>query len=277
MINDIEQPNNPRNGKALAGMILLAVGGVLLVQRLFSFSIVLWPLWLIGVALFVGAKSHFRKPSFFALILLGCGFLVTENIHGANNVIWPLAIICFGLWMILKRHSKFDTDFLNKKHSNKWDWKNYEGPTPNEPVVDYTQTTSTDIPPAGPSAFSSSSSSNSRPVGDEYLDTVSVFGNVKKAILSKDFKGGEIINIFGGAALDFTQADINGRIVVDITQIFGSTKIIIPSHWQVISDIAAVFGGIEDKRMRSTAAIGSEKILVLTGVSIFAGVDIRSY
>ena len=276
MINDIEQPNNPRNGKALAGMILLAVGAVLLLQRLFSTNIDLWPLWLIAAGLFIGAKSNFRKPSSFALLLIGCALLITTNIHGANNVIWPLAIISFGLWMILKRHNKFDTDFLNKKQTDKWDWKNHTGLNPNEPVVDYTQNTSTGIPPAGsppPSSFSS----NSRPVGDEYLDTVSVFGNVKKVILSKDFKGGEIINIFGGAALDFTQADINGRVVIDITQIFGSTKIIIPSHWQVVSDIAAVFGGIEDKRIRSTAAIGNEKILVLTGVSIFAGVDIRSY
>ena len=115
------------------------------------------------------------------------------------------------------------------------------------------------------------------PTGDDYLDTVSVFGGVKKTILSKDFKGGEVVNIFGGAELDFTQADITGRVILDITQIFGGTKIIIPSHWQVVSDIAAVFGSIDDKRMRSTAAPNSEKILVLKGVSIFAGVDIRSY
>jgi predicted membrane protein len=109
------------------------------------------------------------------------------------------------------------------------------------------------------------------------LDTVSVFGSVKKTVLSKNFRGGEIVNVFGGAELDFTQADINGKVIIDITQIFGGVKMIVPPHWQVVPDIAAVFAGIEDKRMKSTASVGSEKVLVLKGVSIFAGVDIRSY
>ncbi|WP_431198999.1 hypothetical protein ACRQ5D_01595 [Mucilaginibacter sp. P25] len=50
-----------------------------------------------------------------------------------------------------------------------------------------------------------------------------------------------------------------------------------PSNWQVVSDLAAVFASVDDKRIRSTASVGSEKVLVLKGVSIFAGVDIRSY
>ena len=274
MSNDIGQPHTPRNGKALAGIILLAVGCILLVRQFDFFFIpnwlFSWPMWLIAWGLFIGAKSNFHKPSSFMLILLGVVFLIDDNVHNAGNIVWPIAIIAFGLWMILRRHNN---DFINKKYGNKWDWRNHTGINPEEPVVDYTQPAAGDVPPVNPT----NPFSNYRPTGDEYLDTVSVFGGVKKMILSKDFKGGEVINIFGGAELDFTQADINGRVVIDITQIFGSTKIIIPPHWQVVSDIAAVFAGIEDKRMKSTAAIGSEKILVLKGVSIFAGVDIRSY
>ena len=100
---------------------------------------------------------------------------------------------------------------------------------------------------------------------------------LKKPSYPKTFKGGDIVNIFGGAELDFTQADINGRVVLDITQIFGGTKIVVPSNWQVVSDVAAVFASVDDKRLRSTAGAGSDKILVLKGVSIFAGIDIRSY
>jgi len=113
--------------------------------------------------------------------------------------------------------------------------------------------------------------------GDDYLDAVSIFGGVKKMILSKNFKGGEIVNVFGGAELDFTQADINGRVIIDITQIFGGTKIIVPANWQVVSDLAAVFASVDDKRIKTMATADSNKILVLKGVSIFAGVDIRSY
>ncbi|WP_428330167.1 LiaF transmembrane domain-containing protein [Mucilaginibacter sp.] len=276
MINDIGQPNNPRNGKALAGIILLVIGAVLLIRQFTFFFIphwlFSWPMWLIFWGLFVGAKSNFQKPSSFALILIGVVFLLDNNISGASAVVWPIAIIAFGLWMILRRNHRFDKGFVDKKYGQQWDWKNTGDKAPAEPVVDYT---TSNIPPKDPSP--SSSSSYYPPTGDEYLDTVSVFGGVKKTILSKDFRGGDVVNIFGGAELDLTQADINGRIVIDIVQIFGSTKIIVPSNWHVVTDIAAVFAGIDDKRMKSTAAVGSEKILVLKGVSIFAGVDIRSY
>ena len=269
MNNDIGYSNNPRNGKAVIGIILLAVGVVLLLQEFVipdNLDIRLWPLWLVGWGVFIGAKSNYSKPSSFVLIVLGGIFLFTENIHNSKDIIWPLAIITFGLWMILRRHNNFDKNVWEKKNSDKWDWNKQPGAAMDEPVVDYM---AKEPPPV--------SGVGSRPTGDEFLDAVSIFGGVKKVILSKDFKGGEVVNIFGGAELDFTQADIGGRIIIDITQIFGSTKIIVPPHWQIVSDVAAVFGSIDDKRMRSTAAVNSNKILVLKGVSIFAGVDVRSY
>ena len=268
MNNDIEYPNNPRNGKALIGIILLVVGAILLIRQFDYFFIpgwlFSWPMWVIGWGLFIGAKSNFRKPASFILIFLGIVFLLDHTIPGINRLLWPLAIIGFGIWLILRRHNK--GEYWEKKLGDKWDWRHHKGPVPNEPFVDYT---STAVPPVEPGTYG--------PGGEEFLDSVSIFGNVKKTILSKDFKGGDIVNIFGGAELDFTMADINGRVVIDITQIFGGTKIIVPSHWRVISDMAAIFAGLDDKRIKNTASPNSDKILVLKGVSLFAGIDIRSY
>lgn len=268
MNNDIEYPNNPRNGKAVVGIILLVLGAILLLRQFTFFFIpgwlFSWPMWLIAWGLFVGAKSNFRKPASFILILLGIVFLIERNVNGSGPIIWPIAVISLGLWLILRRHH--GNDHWDKKYANKWDWRNQTSPNPNEPVVDYTSSTT---PPPG--------STFNKPTGDEFLDAVSIFGGVKKTILSKDFKGGDIVNIFGGAELDLTMADINGRVIIDITQIFGGTKIIVPSHWRVVSDIAAVFAGVDDKRIKITADPNSEKILVLKGVSLFAGIDIRSY
>jgi predicted membrane protein len=276
MDNNIEQQKTPGNGKALAGIILLAVGGMLLLRQLdfffFPHWLFTWPMWLIFWGLFIGAKSNFHKPSSFILVILGVVFLINENVHGAQDIVWPLGIIAFGLWMILKRNGTYNKDDWKKGYNNKWDWRSHANVNPNQPPVSdttYTEVPNTDVPPSRPSSYP--------PTGDDYLDTVSVFGGVKKTVLSKDFKGGEIVNIFGGAELDFTQADINGRVIIDITQIFGGTKIIVPSNWQVVSDIAAVFASVDDKRMKTTATLNSEKILILKGVSIFAGIDVRSY
>ncbi len=271
MSNDIGSPNNPRNGKVLAGVILLAVGAILLIRQFEFFFIphwlFTWPMWLIFIGLFIGAKSNFHKSSSIVLIILGVVFLLNDNIHGAGDIVWPLAIIAFGLWLILRRRSSFDKDYWERRYSHRWDWRAHSGYSPNSSAAD--QAASTVPPPSG--------ASGNTLTGDDYLDAVSVFGGVKKTILSKDFKGGEIVNIFGGAELDFTQAEINGKVIIDITQVFGGTKIIVPSHWQVVSDLAAVFAGMDDKRIKNTAMPNSDKILVLKGVSIFAGIDIRSF
>lgn len=277
MSNDIDFQNKPNNNKVLAGLVLLAVGGVLLMKQLFYMPgwLISWPMLIIAWGLYSGSKHNFRNPTWIILIFVGVIFLLHEinNKFQAGEIVWPAVLIIFGLWMILRRNHRWDK-WDKKSWENKWDWRTPPPPTPSQPDADPAQ------PVADPAASTVPPNRGykaSHTLGDDYLDTVSVFGGVKKTILSKDFKGGEIVNIFGGAELDFTQADISGKVTIDITQIFGGTKIIVPSNWQVVSDIAAVFASVDDKRLRSTAGLNNDKILVLKGVSIFAGVEIRSY
>ncbi|MGN8070728.1 LiaF transmembrane domain-containing protein [Mucilaginibacter sp. 22184] len=283
MNNDIEHTTNPNKGKAMAGVILLAVGGVLLLRQFADFLIpdwiFSWPMWIIACGLYFGAKHNFRKASWSIMIILGIIFLLNDNIGNADRIVWPIAIIGFGIWLILRRgrHNEWERNIKDGKWSKqdgKWSKQpaNFDFGKNDPEAADYAIKDGDDVPPKDP---------NTPPFGyhngDDYLDAVSIFGGVNKTILSKNFKGGEIVNIFGGAELDFTQADINGRVYIDITQVFGGTKIIVPSNWQVVSDLAAVFAGVDDKRIRSTASPNNDKILVLKGTSIFAGVDIRSY
>jgi predicted membrane protein len=292
MNNDIKFTNNdPGKGKMFVGLILLALGVVFLLHQFefffFPHWLFGWYMWLIVVGFFIGAKSNFRN--FTWLILVGIGFvnLIDAALPDFNlsHFLWPLAIIGFGLWLILRRNQPWENNKWSKKWEGKFDRHKYRYQdkygSPFEPAITpVTPVGGTADQPgtAGADPGTGTRSTSTSPTGDDYLDCISVFGGVKKTILSKDFKGGEIVNIFGGAELDFTMADINGRVIVDITQIFGGTKIIVPSNWQVVSDIAAVFAGIDDKRIRNTSAANStEKILVLKGVSIFAGIDVRSY
>lgn len=290
---DIEDQNRktPGKGKVLVGLLLLVLGIGYLFQQLDFFFIpnwlFSWPSWLIIWGLYVGARHNFRNSGWFIMVLIGIVFLSDDIFPGHNmhHLIWPLALIAFGIWLITKRNQSFNQEKWGRKWDEKWSKKQGYYP-PFEPVVtpvtsvepisaENTNTTSasTTIPPIG---TGSSSTNQSAFRGDDFLDAVSIFGGVKKTILSKNFRGGEIVNVFGGAELDFTQADIQGRVVIDITQIFGGTKIIVPSNWQVVSDLAAVFASVDDKRI-NRGALDNDKILVLKGVSIFAGVDVRSY
>lgn len=111
---------------------------------------------------------------------------------------------------------------------------------------------------------------------DNKVDVTAIFSGVKRRVLSKNFLGGDITAFMGGAEIDLTQADIHGTTVMDITTIFGGVKLIVPPDWDVQSHATAVFGGVEDKRY-THVAVQANKVLVLDGVAVFGGIEIRSY
>ena len=111
---------------------------------------------------------------------------------------------------------------------------------------------------------------------EEYLHTTAIFGEIKKVILTDDFKGGFVRNIFGSTELDFSHAGLTGTAILDISQAFGEISITIPADWRLNLDFAQLFNGVEDLRERKNASPKTEKVLVLTGRSVFANVEILS-
>lgn len=107
----------------------------------------------------------------------------------------------------------------------------------------------------------------------DYLSTSTVFGEVRKTIISKNFKGGEVTNVFGETILDFTNAEISGRVMLDISLAFGEVNIIVPSNWRVESDLSQFLATTRDKRAASNLSDG-DKILLLVGNSVFGAVQV---
>lgn len=274
---NINTQNSPRKGKVLAGIILLAVGASLLLKQFDLFFFPGWlfsgPMWIIAAGLYFGANCNFRNSVWLLVIIVGVilllGKIFTEFDSGA--VMWPAMLIAFGIWLIIKKNNH-TIDWDKKAWKRKWEHSKYDfnvsQPTATEPIADFNAATDTNAAGAPSQPYYS---------GDEHLDAVSIFGSVKKTIYSKNFQGGEVVNVFGGAEIDLTQADIIGRVYIEVTQVFGGVKMIVPSHWTVVSDVAAVFAGFDDKRVRTAIPQDANKILVIKGTSIFAGVDVRSY
>ncbi len=109
---------------------------------------------------------------------------------------------------------------------------------------------------------------------DDYVNTTTIFGDIKRTVLSKDFKGGTVKNVFGNTEIDFTQADMVGKAVLDISQAFGQVTIAIPQGWMVDLDITHIASQFEDDRSYLERHNKYSKTLVLTGLSVFAAVDI---
>jgi len=115
-------------------------------------------------------------------------------------------------------------------------------------------------------------------VNDDLIDYVSIFGNLDQKFTSQQFKGGKITNIFGGSTIDLSNARPKaGRNVVDLLCIFGRSKLIIPSDWLVKVEVTSIFGGVSDKRVLHKVLPDNTPELVLKGLVLFGGVEIKNY
>lgn len=115
-----------------------------------------------------GAKHNFKRGGWWIVSLVGTVFLIDKLTPGINisHLFWPVLIIIVGLVFIFKPKRKW-----NGQHC-KTEWKE-------KMKNHYTEYTERGNP-------------------DDYMESVSIFGGVKKNIISKNFKGGEIVCIFGG-------------------------------------------------------------------------------
>ena len=237
------------HGHLWTGLFLVIIGGAALVKAMFSSApdwLFTWQMLLIALGFFMGIRHNFRGGAWFILMVIGGVFLVNEFFPEMmlKKYLWPLALIILGLFFILRPRRRHP--YINQYADEKVEAEIEKG-------------------------VSESAST------EDYIDSTSIFGGVKKNVISKNFKGGDITNIMGGSEIDLSQADFTGTATIDLTQVFGGCKLIVPSNWTVKTQMAAIFGGVEDKRTIQNAVLDPNKILILDGTSIFAGIEIRNY
>ena len=251
--------SNPNSDKTLFGMTLVLLGFILLIRSLdllyISSWIISWPIFLIALGAFMGKKKGFKHPSAFLPIIIGAIFLTGEIIPNfkSDKLIWPAVIITLGFWLILGRKKQNQIEKLES----------------NQIIVD------TDQPSEPIQEGSDYNNTRNKSYGNR-IDSTSIFGGIKKNVVSKNFQGGDILNFFGGTEINLLQADIQEIVTINVVQVFGGTKIIVPANWTIHSEMIALVGGIEDKRPAQAVA-NMDKVLIIQGTSIFAGIDIKSY
>ncbi len=111
----------------------------------------------------------------------------------------------------------------------------------------------------------------------EILNINSIFGGIKRFICSKNFKGGSIVTFMGGAEINLMQADIIQPIIIEVSNLFGGTKLILPSNWDIKNEVTVVFGGVEDKRNMTALSPDPGKTVYLKGNSLFGGIELNKY
>lgn len=256
-----------KRGKITGGLFIVAAGSLYLAKELGAMIpdwVFTWKMLLVAIGIMTGIKHGFRHPAWLVFVLVGGAFLMGDVFPGTpiRPVLWPILIIAFGLAMIFKPRRKYRQQRWGRHHWHQHQWKRWE-----ERQKQYGRHGC-----GNPWEDTSTSSS------EDHVESTTFMGGVKKKIFSKTFKGGDITNVFGGAEIDLMQADIQGSAKLDITNVFGGTKLIIPSHWEIKSELISVFGSIEDKRpIQPNALSESPKVLILEGTSFFGGIEIKSY
>lgn len=111
-----------------------------------------------------------------------------------------------------------------------------------------------------------------------YINESNIFGGAKRRIAPGVFKGGKVSCIFGGTEIDLTQTTLNeGKVVLDLSAIFGGVSLLVPSDWIVHVEVNSILGGFEDKRHVFNGDKNSSRELYIKGSTIFGGGEIKSY
>jgi predicted membrane protein len=234
-----------KDRRNVAAILLIAAGGILFLETFDIVDISLrhyifnWKTLLIAIGLIVVVSSNNRLPGY---IMVGLGFLfwipsIFDYSVKLGQVFWPVVLIAIGL-IIISRRNKHDKMMLGKSSERGED-----------------------------GSFQS-----------DYIDDVSIFGGGVKRFSSQNLKGGNITAVFGGSEIDLTASQMAPHgSVVDMFTMFGGTKLIVPGSWQVKSEATSLFGGFTDKRHIKPETVVTDKILLIKGVVIFGGVEIKNY
>jgi predicted membrane protein len=242
--NTDEMEKSHNRGRAWGGIILIAAGGLWLAHALnaalpaWLFD---WPTILVFVGLYMLGKNGFKHLGGLIVLIIGATFMLEHAMPGMINrkIVWPVIIMGAGIFMIFN-------PWRNRK-KNEWDkWKNNMHLGTDESSADF-------------------------------IDINAILGGVERTIVSKNFRGGEINCIMGGAEINLMHADIQGSVVLEVNTIMGGMEITVPSNWKIQSEVSAILGGVSDKRAFDSRGGDPNKVLILKGNTILGGVEIKAY
>jgi len=229
----------------LIGIVfLLSNFGISMPHWLFS-----WSTFLLAAGLIVGYKRNYNGGGWLIMVIIGGYFTLSDMTNiSLSKYYFSFAFIALGLYLILKPKKSFQ-DKLKDKEKKAADFGIPDENAPEGQPVDE----------------------------NDYVDSLNLFGGSKQNIFSKNFKGGDVISIFGGCELNLTNADIQDDITIDVVAIFGGMKIVVPPTWDVKSEVTAIFGGLDDKRSVLPPSGQPRKIIKIKGLALFGGMSITNY
>lgn len=238
------------SGRIALGVIFVLLGLIFIADNFYlfhydlSYYIFQWETIVIVIGLIILANNRRSFGGYFLVAIGGLSLLGDEynfTVWEFLSDFWPVLLILLGIAVIFRRD--------DKRKANESEHCCFHGHEKKH----------TDV-------------------NDDYIDSTVVFGGKKLFIKSQNFSGGKTTTVFGGLEIDFTEANLApGKNIIDTFTVFGGTELFIPKEWSVAVNVISVFGGIDDKRTVAGEIPPSENSIVIKGLVIFGGVEIKYY
>jgi hypothetical protein len=104
---------------------------------------------------------------------------------------------------------------------------------------------------------------------------VACLSGVRRQITSNHFEGGDLTAVMGGCEVDLSRADIGSEpALLDVFAFWGGIDVRVPRNWTVQTEVTAILGGLSDRTLQDEA--DPDKVLVLRGIAIMGGVEIKN-
>lgn len=241
------------NNNQTFAILVLVIGILLLLKQVgvyFPHWIFSWPMILIAIGTIIGVKSGFRNSGSLILLILGSFFLLRNNNllpMQYGSYLLPVGLILLGIILLFRKNTPKGLDW--EGNFDRFERKLRTGKAGKRPEED----------------------------GADFLNVEAIFCGIKRRMVTKQFKGGEVTTIFGGTDVDLSHADLEGTVVLDVSVVFGGMKLIVPAHWDVSFEVSNIAAGVEDKRFMQRGPVDADKKLIITGAVVFGGIEISSY
>ena len=230
--------NSKGNKRFYFGLILIAIGVILILERLnlipwsLADMLISWQMLIIAIGIFALVGGN--RTGGTIMIVVGGFFLIPDLVDVPSEIrrlYWPLLLVAVGAALLVKHKGckMRINEGVGEKDLNEFD------------------------------------------------DFV-IFGGREIFINSQELKGGRATSIFGGIEYDLRKARLspNGAYI-DTICVFGGCGIKVPLEWNVRNEVTTIFGAFTDKRGDTfqNTQYDPEKTLVIKGITIFGGFEVK--
>lgn len=238
------------------GVILIVLGVILILERLnlipesVADMLISWQMLLVGIG--VLSLIGGNRTSGIILMVIGGTFMIPELItvpHEIRRIYWPLILVVIGIAILLRQRD-------------------------NQKQIQFSEPVNPNAPNDAP--FNPTGAAASMNTFDDFV----IFGGREIFVNAQALIGGKATSIFGGIEFDLRKANMQpGGAVIDCVSVFGGCGFKIPMDWNVRNEVTTIFGAFTDKRGEtySDRYYDPSKTLIIKGVSIFGGIEVKHF